>query len=206
MRVITLDAGGDANLTYLVMPPNTRQAWCVDPAFGAEALLCACTEERREISEVLLTHSHGDHVASLGRLLQRFPARVWVHRAEGGGVPGSTPIEREGPLPGLGSVVCLFTPGHTPGSVCYRIADDIFTGDTLFVDWVGRADLRGGDPAALFRSLARIRALPPHLRIRPGHDYGDTPSRPLDIERKKNKFLACEDYGAFEAMLPELAE
>jgi glyoxylase-like metal-dependent hydrolase (beta-lactamase superfamily II) len=103
-------------------------------------------------------------------------------------------------------VEVLFTPGHTRGSACFLWGDHLFTGDTLFVDWVGRADLPGGDPAALFSSLGRLKALPGHLRLHPGHDYGAVPSRTLGEEVRLNRFLACTDFESFLKLLPELAE
>ncbi len=86
------------------------------------------------------------------------------------------------------------------------MGEDLFTGDVLFVDWVGRSDFAGGDPLALFRSLARLRALPPRLMIRPGHHYGSVESRSLGEEIHLNKFFSCTDYDRFLSMQPELSE
>ena len=67
----------------------------------------------------------------------------------------------------------LHTPGHTPGSACYRLGDQVLTGDTLFVFGCGRCDLRGGDPEQMYRTLGRLgERLPSETVIRPGHNYG----------------------------------
>jgi glyoxylase-like metal-dependent hydrolase (beta-lactamase superfamily II) len=67
----------------------------------------------------------------------------------------------------------IHTPGHTPACVCYRIGDDVFVGDTLFMHDYGtaRADFPGGDARALFRSIKRLLALPPETRLWICHDY-----------------------------------
>ena len=64
----------------------------------------------------------------------------------------------------------LHTPGHTPGSACYQVGDELITGDTLFVFGCGRCDLRGGDPEQMFVTLKDMAArLPASTIIRPGH-------------------------------------
>jgi glyoxylase-like metal-dependent hydrolase (beta-lactamase superfamily II) len=201
-----LDAGGDANRAYVILPEGVEWAWCVDPSFGAPSIDSALRSEGRVLSGIFLTHGHRDHTAGVAPLMERHGCPVWCHPRDAQGIPGARPLEVEGPFPGTVDAEVLFTPGHTPGSVCYRVGTNLFTGDTLFVDWVGRADFPGGDPVALFGSLGRLRTLPGHLRILPGHDYGAVPSRTLAEEVEKNRFLACTDYNAFLRLLPELAE
>ncbi len=205
-QILTIDAGGDANRSYVVLYPADHTAWCIDPSYGAARVLKACREAGCRLVEVFLTHTHGDHIASLPELLAAGDERprIWVHRAEARHVPEAAVIESEGPLPGLEEISVLFTPGHTPGGVCYRVGSDLFTGDVLFVDWIGRTDLPGGDPRAMFDSMARLRALPEGLVIRPGHHYGSTESRSLGEEIARNRFLACTDYQRFLSLLPEL--
>jgi glyoxylase-like metal-dependent hydrolase (beta-lactamase superfamily II) len=200
----TFDAGGDANRSYLVFPGTGEEAWCVDPSFAAPLILRRLKERGAKLTHVLLTHTHGDHVATLDMLSEACAPTVWAHPVEASRIPGARPLPGEGPMPSPPGVEVLFTPGHTPGGVCYRIGEDLFTGDTLFVDWVGRADLPGGDARALFASLAKLRNLPGGLRIRPGHHYGAVESRTLAEEVSANRFLACGDFGAFLALLPEL--
>jgi glyoxylase-like metal-dependent hydrolase (beta-lactamase superfamily II) len=203
-EVAVLDAGGDANRAYVVLERPERRAFCVDPSYAAEAVERVCREAGCVLTDVLLTHSHRDHWASLPRLVQVFGPRILVHPAEGSPPPGARFFTAEGPLPGLPRVEVLFTPGHSPGGVCFRFEDRLFTGDTLFVDWVGRWDLPGGSGEALFQSLARLRSLAPALRLHPGHHYGTVESRTLGEEIGTNRFLREEDLGAFLALLPEL--
>jgi glyoxylase-like metal-dependent hydrolase (beta-lactamase superfamily II) len=178
----------------------------VDPSYGARAVLDACGARGRTLTHILLTHAHGDHVAGVPALRERPGCSVLCHPFEARGIPGAIPLDGEGAVPGLPGLEVLFTPGHTPGSVCYRTEGHLFTGDTLFVDWVGRADFAGGDPRALFSSLAKLRALPTGLMIHPGHDYGSVPERTLGEEARLNKFFACTDFEEFLRFLPELAE
>jgi glyoxylase-like metal-dependent hydrolase (beta-lactamase superfamily II) len=71
------------------------------------------------------------------------------------------------------TIEVLFTPGHTPADVSYRIGDTVFVGDTLFMPDYGtaRADFPGGDAHQLYRSIQRLLSLPPHTRLFMCHDY-----------------------------------
>ncbi len=72
------------------------------------------------------------------------------------------------------TIEALYTPGHTPACVSYRIGDAVFVGDTLFMPdmGTGRCDFPGGSAAHLYHSIQRILALPPATRVFVGHDYG----------------------------------
>jgi hydroxyacylglutathione hydrolase len=204
-EIVILDVGGDANRSYCLLDHQTGDAWCVDPSYGASQILDLCTSRSARLTEIFLTHTHADHIASLPHLAKATGARTWVHALEPGKVPDSTPIPGEGPLPGLPEVEAIFTPGHTPGGTCYRVGDALFTGDVLFVDWVGRSDFQGGDPLALFKSLARLRDLPGRLVIHPGHSYGTVETRALCEEVLLNRFFSCRDFERFLALQPELS-
>ena len=67
----------------------------------------------------------------------------------------------------------MFTPGHTPACVSYKIADAVFVGDTLFMPDYGtaRADFPGGDARELYRSIQKLLGLPPQTRLFMCHDY-----------------------------------
>ena len=73
----------------------------------------------------------------------------------------------------------LHTPGHTPGSVCLRVADAnlLLSGDTLFAGGWGRVDLPGGSPEAMVESIRRLRGLEEGLLVLPGHGPGTTIGR-----------------------------
>ena len=84
----------------------------------------------------------------------------------------------------------LHTPGHTPGSQCIVVGDNLVTGDTLFIDGCGRTDLPGADPAEMYSSLQRLASLPGRLILWPGHHYSPASSAPLDVVRRTNYVLS----------------
>jgi glyoxylase-like metal-dependent hydrolase (beta-lactamase superfamily II) len=85
------------------------------------------------------------------------------------------------------SLEVIHTPGHSPGSICLYADGQLFTGDTLFVNWCGRTDFFGGDESAMKNSLIRLMELPEETVVWPGHDYGREPQSTLGREKRKNR-------------------
>ena len=79
----------------------------------------------------------------------------------------------------------LHTPGHSPGSVCYKVGDVLFAGDTLFAGSCGRTDFIGGSTSQILLSLKRLVELEGNLRVCPGHDR----ITDLDTEREHNPYV-----------------
>jgi glyoxylase-like metal-dependent hydrolase (beta-lactamase superfamily II) len=84
----------------------------------------------------------------------------------------------------------IHTPGHTPGSACYLIDGNLFTGDTLFVGAAGRTDLIGGSLQTLIESLEkRLIVLPKETIVWPGHNYGKRPKSTIGQEIEENPYI-----------------
>jgi len=126
-------------------------------------------------THVLLTHHHGDHVADLPALLERYPGiTVLAHPAERvDGVTGTMHGGDELHVAGL-TVRALATPGHTAGMLSLLVEGHVFTGDTLFKNSVGGVRAPGSTSFEDIRSsiMDTLMALPPQTRVLPGHtDY-----------------------------------
>ncbi len=196
LEIVQIPAGEMKNFTYLVYCPDTGQALAVDPSFGADALLAQIAERGVELRWVVNTHGHRDHVAGNARVMAATGARLAAHPLS---LNEADRFLREGTELRLGetAVAVLHTPGHHPGHICLNPPGALITGDTLFVTRVGRADLPGGDPRALYRSLCRLAAYPDATLVYPGHDYGPQPVSTIAFEREHNPFLRCGDVESF---------
>ena len=95
----------------------------------------------------------------------------------------------------------IHTPGHTPGAICLLVENRLLTGDTLFVNAIGRTDLAGGDAIKLFESLQKLKKLNDNIEIYPGHDYGSTPSSTIWNEKKNNPYFKCRTKEEFLSLL-----
>ena len=124
--------------------------------------------------------------------------KVYVNKLEAAGVKGLTGISDSdlarvdsGDTLRIGDVEVEFlhTPGHTPGSQCFRVNGALVAGDTLFIQGCGRVDLPGGNPDQLYESLQKLAALPDDVILFPGHDYGGGPHRSLGETKQMNPYL-----------------
>jgi hydroxyacylglutathione hydrolase len=169
--------------TYLVAAGPGSQAFLVDAGGPLEPLLAKADEHSVDVTHVLLTHHHHDHVAELDKALARWPhARVLTHPDER--VPGSNGDLHPGEEVAVGDlrVRALHTPGHTGGMLSLHVAKQVFTGDTLFRDSVGGVRAPGHTTYAdLKRSIMDVLlALPPETVIRPGHTEPTTVAEELE--------------------------
>jgi glyoxylase-like metal-dependent hydrolase (beta-lactamase superfamily II) len=196
LEIVQVPAGEMGNFSYLVYCPASGRGLAVDPSFAPDSLLAAAAERGVTIDILVNTHGHRDHIAGNGRIIEATGARLAAHPLD---VTGADIPLSEGSILNVGEekVEVLHTPGHTPGSIVLHPPGALLTGDTLFVTCVGRADLAGSDPAALYHSLCRLAAFPPGTRIYPGHDYGSRPVSTIAFEREHNPYLQCPDLESF---------
>lgn len=200
-----LELGPMANFVYLVQDHASGRAAVVDPAWDVPRVLRLARELGVTITDVLLTHSHHDHVNGIEAVLEAADARVHLLKPEArfwGSYRDIPTLHHGGDVIELGetAIEVLHTPGHTPGSACYRIGGDLITGDTLFVFGCGRCDLRGGDPEAMYATLRRLTdGLPAETVLHPGHHYSVTPTSTLREQMAGNPFLHFDDVHRFIA-------
>jgi glyoxylase-like metal-dependent hydrolase (beta-lactamase superfamily II) len=190
-------------VSYLVADPATQKAAIIDPVLdydhaagtvdtrSVEAMLEAVAEAGYKIEWALETHAHADHLSGAPFIKAKTGAKIGIGEHIKDVQRIFRPIFNATDLKTDGSdfdhlfvdgerfrigeleVVVLFTPGHTPADVSYKVEDAVFVGDTLFMPDYGtaRADFPGGDAHQLFRSIRRLLALPPETRLFMCHDY-----------------------------------
>jgi len=157
----------------------------IDPGSDVKKILAEVGDKK--VVWILLTHSHFDHVGALHEVAEKTKGRVAIHVAEAEIVKKGmtnpsyceekltpTPVARElkdGDLLEFDEekIKVLHTPGHTPGSCCFLLGENLFAGDTLFRRNCGRVDLEGGDAAAMQESLKKLTQLPENTIIYSGH-------------------------------------
>ena len=197
-----LELGPMENFIYLIHDHATNRAAVVDPAWDVPQVLRLAGKQGVRITDILLTHSHHDHINGISDVLDKYDAQLHLMKDEAqfwGQALDMPTLHHGGDVIALGEtqIKTLLTPGHTPGSACYHVGNELITGDTLFVTRCGRADLRNGDPAALYHSLLRLAAYPPETKVYPGHDYGPKPNSTIAFEREHNDFIKCPDLESF---------
>jgi len=200
MKVATITAGAVATNSYVLFNERS-ECVVVDPGDGISEVIAYLDKNALDCKHVLLTHAHFDHCDGCGTL-QRRGAKIYMSaddlpllstsdnlaEAFGEKFEPFTPdvIVKDGDeLSLLGEKFdVIATPGHTNGSVCYKVNDLIFSGDTLFRLSIGRTDFPTGNYADMENSLAKLFALDGDYVVYPGHGEKST----LGYERKYNPY------------------
>ena len=199
------------NFVYLVGDRDTGECMAVDPAWEVRDLIRVAEADDMKIVGALATHYHPDHIGGtmygftvegLPTLMEINPCKVHVHRLEADGVRQVTGLSKSDLVLHDGNdklmiggieIELLHTPGHTPGSQCFCVADALLAGDTLFLQGCGRVDLPGGDPDEMYYTLTqRLSKLPDQMMLFPGHAYGGEHA-PLGEVRATNPYLRVPD-------------
>ena len=194
MEVKCLPLGSYQTNCYLAWGENSPACIVIDPGYSPEVILSEVKKQGKTVCAILLTHGHFDHVGGVRALASATGCPVYLHEKELS-LPESftdgplyyTHTYDEGdvlPLANL-SVRVLHTPGHTPGSVCLVTENTMFSGDTLFMDSIGRTDFPGGSTATILKSLKRLAALEEDYTVLPGHG----PHTTLAAEKQYNPYL-----------------
>jgi glyoxylase-like metal-dependent hydrolase (beta-lactamase superfamily II) len=189
--------------SYLVADPATKRAAIIDPVLdydpksgevdirSVEAVLAAARQAGYSIEWSLETHAHADHLSGSPYVKAKTGAKIGIgeniqevqriFRPVFNAVDLKTDgsdfdhLFKDGERFKIGELEAevIYTPGHTPACVSYKVADAVFVGDTLFMPDYGtaRADFPGGDARKLYRSIRRLLSLPPQTRLFMCHDY-----------------------------------
>ena len=186
---------------WLLSGENTDDAVVVDPGFEPAAVDALLVAAGKTPVAILATHAHGDHVGTAGDFAGELP--VYVHEADAVAFTDEPAWNAgfENPLAPVkdlrtfadGDILtfagdeleALHTPGHTPGSSCFRTDALVFSGDLVFAGSIGRSDFANSDPGAMRTSLQRFLTLPDELPVFPGHG----PDTSVGRERASNPFL-----------------
>jgi glyoxylase-like metal-dependent hydrolase (beta-lactamase superfamily II) len=190
-------------VSYLVADPATKQAAVIDPVLdydhnagevdtrSVKAILRAAEEAGCKVMWTLETHAHADHLSGSPYIKAKTGSKIGigdhikdvqrifrpVFNATDLKIDGSDfdHLFTDGERFSIGELEAevIYTPGHTPADVTYKIEDAAFVGDTIFMPDYGtaRADFPGGDAHQLYRSIKKLMALPPETRLFMCHDY-----------------------------------
>lgn len=211
----TFAAGAFACNCSVLACGRTRQAIVIDPGGEVERIAEIVRSHDLEVVAIIHTHAHLDHIYCTRDVKEQHGGDVCLHRDDlplynglalqaamfGWQARETVPVERfvdHGDVIEFGEhrAEVLHTPGHTPGSVCFRLEVDgqslVFAGDTLFRRSIGRTDLPGGDPRQILESIRdRLYNLPPDSLVIPGHG----PNTTIAEEAAKNPFVTARGIG-----------
>lgn len=177
--------------TYLLWDDDTREAIIIDPVDAqVQRDLAAINERGLLLRTIVETHAHADHITSAAQLIEHTGAQA-ATPADCGIKPSAIQLHDGDTLRfGRHVLTAMHTPGHTAGSMCYRVGEHLFTGDTLLIGGCGRTDFQSGSAAALYHSITqRLFTLPDSTLVWPGHDYKGQTHSSIGHEKRHNARL-----------------
>lgn len=203
MLIRTIAVGPIQANCHIIGDPNTGKAVVVDPGADVEEIMDVVQESKLDVSSIVCTHGHFDHVGAVGALKSITGASVLIHKNDLEIYNAATKLAlcfgikvdaqpepdlfiADGDSINAGSLSfrVIHTPGHSPGCVSIYGGGIVMTGDTLFAGSIGRTDLPGSDGSVIGTSLGKLMRLPDDTVVLCGHG----PSTTIGRERKGNPF------------------
>jgi len=180
---------------YLIGDEKSKEAVLVDPSSDFEKICTYIEKHQFKITKIINTHGHFDHIGGNRYFIKKTGATLLIHEADyyylgkrlnklialfkaGRSIEYQVRFLHDGDIIKVGDekIQVIHTPGHSPGSICLYYNGNLFTGDTLFTEGMGRSDFSGGCSDAIMNSIKnRILTLPDETIIWPGHHYGRYP-------------------------------
>ncbi|MFA5866459.1 MAG: MBL fold metallo-hydrolase [Actinomycetota bacterium] len=191
MIIKTVVVGPLETNCYIAASVQGGKAMVIDPGEDVGKIISALEEDRLQLTYIVTTHAHFDHIQAAKELKQAKGGAIYGHPADS--LPFADKELADGmkfDLDGLEFKI-MHTPGHSAGSCSVLTEGAIFSGDLLFEGAVGRTDFPGGSVDQLLDSLDKLRLLPEETIVYPGHG----PSTRLGREIKVNPFFQVRGRG-----------
>ena len=214
-----IEIGPMQNFTYVIGCRRTHEVVIVDPAWDVTNLVEHINNKGYNLTAALATHYHPDHVGGsfgnnevegVAKLMEINPVKVHAHKLEVPGLKKVTALSdsdivsvESGDTLKVGDIEIEFlhTPGHTPGSQCFRVKNTLISGDTLFINGCGRVDLPGSNSEDMYHSMCKLCSLPDHTLLLPGHNYGHVPNATMGETKQMNTYLRIDDIDTWKTIM-----
>ena len=183
--------------SYFITDGN--QALLIDPHITlADKYARSLKKKGLTLVGIVDTHTHADHISSAAILKKIYDAPLYMSEHAVSSV--ATDMVKDGDVIKVGGteVKVIYSPGHTDDSVSLLTSHgDLFTGDVLLINSVGRTDFQNGCPEDMFDSLGKLAGLPDETVVRPAHDYKGNTSSTISEQKKSNPFMLEKDKVKF---------
>lgn len=196
MLIKTIPVGQLEANCYIVTNEDSLECVVIDPGDESNTILDYLEDNKLKCKAIMITHGHFDHTGAAAAVSEETGACVYMNSRDEASqghehlrytLPENSANYDDGDILNFAGMQfhIIATPGHSPGGVCIRCGDALFTGDTLFRGTCGRTDLSGGDIKQLLSSLRKLCDLEGDYEVLPGH------MDPSTLERERNFNYYC---------------
>ena len=203
MKVESIVLGSIGTNCYIVTNEETKECFAVDMAECPQEYVNYIKNNGLEMKALFLTHGHFDHVLGVNYFREKYNVPVYIYKDDkpllnyigdyisGASVPVVDDVIDEQSKFFIGShqIKIIHTAGHSKGSACFLVEDNLFSGDTLFFHTYGRTDLPTGSDEDMFESLTKLFSLlSDDVKVFPGH------GKPTSIGAEKIRYNLRKDF------------
>lgn len=188
---------------YLLFDEATGESAVIDPGADAHIILPFIAKHNLFLRSIIVTHGHGDHIGAVGEIKEQTKALIYIHPQDAQALgssqlnlsysfdeeifaPEADRLLQENQEIKIGSAPyqVIYTPGHTLGGICLYGEGRLFSGDTLFLEGIGRSDLPGGNGDLLISMIKeKLFSLPEETLVYSGHG----PETTIGWEKQHNQ-------------------
>lgn len=183
------------NYNYLIFDRNTKESALIDPSWNYQIINLALKNIGGNLKAVFLTHSHIDHTNLAEKFAKEYDAKVYMNKIEiqdyNFSCKNLVPLN-DGNIIKIADqeVLCIHTPGHTSGSMCYLTGKNFFSGDTVFIEGCGICTGPGASPEDMYDSITKINGiLKDDYKVFPAHCYGKAVGCNAGYVKKSNIYF-----------------
>ncbi len=198
---IMYHVGTYENSIHFIFDHASKTCAIIDPAWQADFFINYATDKGYEITQIWLTHWHGDHTNAADEIASKTGASITV------GINELPYLDIEHDLitvndsdtVTLGNTLgkIINTPGHTAGGICYLLDEHIIVGDTLFVYGAGHCSMPGGNVREFYHSMQQLKLVDDSVMLHCGHDYGCKIDTTMGEQKSGNAYLLLDNEEDF---------
>lgn len=204
-KTYTLDimyhVGTYENSIHFIFDHASKTCAIIDPAWQADFFINYAADKGYKITDIWLTHWHGDHTNAADEIAQKTNAKITVGINELPylDIQHDLKTVNNGDTVTLGNTTAqiINTPGHTAGGICYLLDGHIIVGDTLFVYGAGHCTMLGGDVREFYHSMQQLKQVDDSVMLHCGHDYGCKIDTTMGEQKVGNAYLLLDNEDDF---------
>jgi len=189
------------NSIHFIFDHASKTCAIIDPAWEADLFIQRITDKGYTLTDIWLTHWHGDHTNAVDELADKTGAKitVGVNEIPYLNITHGVQTVNEGNVVRLGETTATIinTPGHTAGGICYSLDGHLIVGDTLFVFGAGHCTMPGGNVHEFYHSMQKLKQVEDGAMLHCGHDYGCKIETTMGEQKAGNAYLLIDNEADF---------